>query len=94
MAAGFAGGVGLGGGACGALGAAIWIAGISALKEGRKVGYKSPIALAAIDRFVKRTDYEFECATIVGRRFADVADHAEYLRGGGCAAIIDGLAAA
>ncbi len=34
MASGFAGGVGLSGGGCGALGAAIWISGMSTLKEG------------------------------------------------------------
>jgi hypothetical protein len=34
MAAGFAGGIGLSGGACGALGAAIWIIGMNCLKEG------------------------------------------------------------
>ena len=34
MAAGFAGGIGLSGGACGALGAAIWIIGMNCLEEG------------------------------------------------------------
>jgi hypothetical protein len=93
MAAGFAGGIGLGGGACGALGAAIWIGGMNALREGRKVGFKSQVALDAIDRFLRAADFEFECAKIAGRRFENVADHAGYLRGGGCAKVLAGLAA-
>ena len=58
-----------------------------------KVEYNSPEATEAIDRFLKCTDYEFECAKIVGRKFAGVADHACYLREGGCAEVIRALAA-
>jgi hypothetical protein len=94
MAAGFAGGIGLSGGACGALGAAIWIIGTKAGKENiGAIGYQNPGALAAIDRFLASSDYEFECSTIVGRRFDDVDDHAGYLRDGGCSTIIEALAA-
>jgi hypothetical protein len=42
MAAGLAGGIGLSGGACGALGAAIWIKGMNVLKDGGQLGYKDP----------------------------------------------------
>ena len=38
-------------------------------------------------------DYEFECAGIVGRKFENIADHAGYLRDGGCAKIIEVLSA-
>jgi hypothetical protein len=94
MAAGFAGGIGLSGGACGALGAAIWILGMKNLKEGHvKLDYKAPDALALIDRFLKCTDYEFECAKIVGRKFENLEDHAHYLCLGGCSKIIETLAA-
>jgi hypothetical protein len=94
MAAGLAGGIGLCGGACGALGAAIWIIGMNSLKErGGKVAFKAPSALDAIDRFVKCTDYEFECSTIVGRKFESVGDHASYVCNGGCSKIIEVLAA-
>lgn len=94
MAAGFAGGIGLSGGACGALGAAIWIIGMNSLKErGSKIDLKSPGAIAAIDRFAKCTDFKFECSEIVGRRFENVSDHADYLRDGGCSKIIEVLAA-
>jgi hypothetical protein len=93
MAAGFAGGIGLSGGACGALGAAIWLIGMNHLKEGAgKVDFNNPAVLDIIDKFIKCSDYEFECARIVGRQFEDVSDHAEYLRDGGCANIIKVLA--
>jgi hypothetical protein len=93
MAAGFAGGIGLSGGACGALGAAIWIIGMNSSKEGvRKIEFKSPRAIDAIDRFMKCTDFEFECSEIVGRGFENIDDHAGYLRDGGCSKIIEVLA--
>jgi hypothetical protein len=94
MAAGFAGGVGLSGGACGALAAALWIAGMNSLKGGaRKLAYKAPDSLDAIDRFLKCTDHEFECAKIVGRKFDSIGDHASYVCGGGCSKVIETLAA-
>lgn len=91
MAAGFAGGIGLCGGACGALGAAIWIMTMKNAGEG-KINFKDPAAQDMIERFLKHTDYEFECSKIVGRRFDSINDHAEYLRGGGCSEIIELLA--
>jgi hypothetical protein len=93
MAAGFAGGIGLCGGACGALGAAIWIIGMNSAKErAGKVDFNNPRAFEAIDRFLKCTDYEFDCSEIIGRRFENVDDHASYLRDGGCSEIIEALA--
>jgi hypothetical protein len=94
MAAGFAGGIGLSGGACGALGAAIWIIGMNSIKKGDgKIDYKFPRANDVIDRFMKYTDYEFECSEIVGRRFENIGDHAGYLRDGSCSKVIKALAA-
>jgi len=93
MAAGFAGGIGLSGGACGALGAALWILDMKDRERGSdKVGYKSASAPEVIDRFAASTGSKFECADIVGRRFESVADHAAYLRDGGCASLIELLA--
>jgi hypothetical protein len=93
MAAGLAGGIGLCGGACGALGAAIWILGMNINKEtGGKIDFKNPQVLDLIDRFLKCTDYKFECAEIVGRKFENIADHSDYLRKGGCSEIVDILA--
>ena len=94
MAAGLAGGIGLSGGACGALGAAIWLIEMNRVKEGTgQVEFNSPEATEAIDRFLQSSDGEFECAKIVGRKFESVYDHAAYLRAGGCAKIIEALAA-
>ena len=93
MAAGFAGGIGLCGGACGALGAAIWINGMNSYKEqSGKISFSNPKALETIDRFIKCTDFKFECSEIVGRRFGNIDDHAGYLRNGGCSEIIEVLA--
>jgi hypothetical protein len=91
MAAGLAGGIGLSGGACGALGATIWLIEMARVTEGGNVEFNSPEATDAIDRFVQSTNGEFECAKIAGRKFADVHDHARYLGAGGCAKIIEAL---
>jgi hypothetical protein len=93
MAAGLAGGIGLSGGACGALGAAIWLIGVQHGTEGAGKLYENPLALAAIDRYLASADYEFECAKVVGKKFENIADHASYLRNGGCSNIIEALAA-
>ena len=94
MAAGFAGGIGLSGSACGALGAAIWIIGMNSDKEGlENMGFNNPRATDALERFLESADYEFECSKIVGRRFENIDDHAAYLRAGGCSKIIEALAA-
>jgi len=94
MAAGLAGGIGLSGGACGALGAAIWLVELKRVEDGTgKVEFNSPEAIEAIDRFLQSSDGEFECAIIAGRKFENVTDHAAYLRAGGCARIIETLAA-
>ncbi len=94
MAAGFAGGIGLSGGACGALGAAIWINRMNgSQEEDKNFNLEDPTILAMIDRYLESADYEFECSKIVGRKFENVADHASYLRDGGCSKIIEALAA-
>lgn len=94
MAAGFAGGIGLGGGGCGALGAAIWLTGVRGLQGGaERVDFQSPEGKAVIERFLECTGGESECAAICGRTFADVEQHAAYLRAGGCAPLLEALAA-
>lgn len=93
MAAGFAGGIGLSGGGCGALGAAVWLTTLNNAGESRDpTGLSSPAAQEVIDRFVVASDYEFECRDIVGRLFANVEDHATYVRDGGCGRLIEALA--
>ncbi len=94
MAAGLAGGIGLCGGGCGALGAAIWIMGMNNSREhGDEIDFEDPRALALIDRFLICTDFKFQCSEIVGRKFENIDDHARYLSDGGCAKIIEVLAA-
>jgi hypothetical protein len=92
MAAGFAGGIGLSGGACGALGAAIWIIGMKNPAEPSGFSYSETWVNDTIEKFLESSDYEFECSDIVGREFGDIDDHAAYLRAGGCAEIIKALA--
>jgi hypothetical protein len=94
MAAGLAGGIGLSGGACGALGAAIWLIGLKSGEDTHeKTGLIDPAVSATIEKFLESSAGEFECANIVGRKFKDVADHAAYVGAGGCAKIIEALAA-
>lgn len=90
MAAGLAGGIGLGGGACGALGAAVWL---DAMGGGGDHGALEARGTRVVERFLEASGHVFECSEIVGRRFADVADHAAHLRGGGCAGILEALSA-
>jgi len=93
MAAGLAGGIGFSGGACGALGAAIWIMEMNSGQDDiEKIQYKSPNAVKVIDRFMAGTGSRFGCFDLVGHKFTSVADHSRYLREGGCAEIIQALA--
>jgi hypothetical protein len=94
MAAGFAGGIGLCGGGCGALGAAIWLTGMNHPAEPIGFNFTDSWVGDMIERFLESADHEFECSKIVGREFENVADHAGYLRQGGCSKIIEALAMA
>lgn len=91
MAAGLAGGIGLSGGGCGALAAAIWITGMNHPEEKTGLSADGTTIGEVIDAFVEASDHEFECAEIAGRRFEDAADHAGYVEAGGCARILDAL---
>jgi hypothetical protein len=93
MAAGFAGGIGLSGGTCGALGAAIWILGMNGSKELVDSKVSNSRITDTIERFLNSSDFEFECSKIVGRKFENTIDHAGYIRDGGCMKIIEALAA-
>lgn len=93
MAAGFAGGIGLSGNACGALGAAIWM---NTLQRVRKNEYKYAMSDPEFERitnsFLETTDYNVECTKICGKQFASVAEHSEYIKNGGCSKLLDVLA--
>jgi hypothetical protein len=92
LLAGFAGGVGLSGEACGALGAALWLSALDEIGRGGNVDLLNPRHMTVVEKFLDAIDGGCECAAIVGRRFAGVEDHAAYVAAGGCARIIDALA--
>ncbi len=92
MAAGLAAGIGLYGGACGALGTAIWI---RTMQKGAdaKLDFNDPLVIEIIEKsFLPNSDYEFECSDIVGRKFENIEDHTQFIREGGCAELIEALA--
>jgi len=91
MAAGLAGGIGLSGGACGALGALIWIAGMDHTDEPVGFDVTNTWVGDIIEKYLESSDYEFECSEIVGRKFEHLDDHADYLHEGGCSEIIEAL---
>jgi len=95
MAAGFAGGLGLSGSACGALAAALWLAAVGELERGApRVWFNHPRLVKLADAFATQTGGRYACAEIAGRRFATVAEHAAFVRDGGCGRLIESLAAA
>ena len=90
--AGFAGGIGLSGGACGALGAAIWY---KMLQWGRLNPGKNPPMLnnpeakAVLNTFYGLTDNEMLCHKICGKKFGSAEEHSKYITDGGCKEIIE-----
>lgn len=90
MVSGLAGGIGLCGGACGALGAAIWIRSMAIQNDGhQKIGFADPGIAAVMERFLNQTDGAVTCARISGHQFDSVGRHAEFVRLGGCASLIE-----
>jgi hypothetical protein len=93
MVAGFAGGLGLSGNACGALSAAIWIKTLAwGGEHPGKSGYRNPRAKRALQAFLGAAGSEMLCHRITGRRFKNMADHSDFMKDGGCARIIEALA--
>ena len=94
MVSGFAGGMGLSGSACGALGAAIWMdslawcrknPGKSAFEYGRESSSR------IMEVFNKTTGKKILCEKITGKSFASIRDHSDFISGGGCKEIINTL---
>jgi C_GCAxxG_C_C family probable redox protein len=95
MVAGFAGGIGLSGGACGALSSTIWYKMLdwSNMNPGKAPSYfNNPDAKKILRSFYIQTDSEMLCSRICGKQFASIDEHTEYIRGGGCGKLIDSLA--
>ncbi|MCE2611593.1 C-GCAxxG-C-C family protein [Flavobacteriaceae bacterium D16] len=96
MVAGFAGGLGLSGNACGALSAAIWMQTFQwCRKNPGKIPpyFKNKPAKRILKTFKKLTGAELLCEKITGQKFENINSHATYLKNGGCEELIDGLAA-
>lgn len=91
MVAGFAGGLGLSGNACGALSAAIWMKSLDRCRESEKTSYKDPNSEIYFEKFYAVTDNEIECNKITGRVFKTVEDHTAYIKNGGCEKLISTL---
>jgi len=91
MASGFAGGLGLSGGGCGALSAAIWWKTLAWCKEhpGKNPPYfNNPDAKKVLEAFKEETNDEFSCAHISGTSFKSIDDHSTFIKKGGCARLM------
>ena len=93
MVAGFAGGLGLSGNACGALSAAIWLKTLDKVKnQNYKYTLSDPDIEAIIESFNEETSYEMECCKITGQCFKTIDEHTKFIRNGGCEKLIKILA--
>ena len=97
MASGFAGGLGLSGAACGALGTALWLKTLRWVKENPDKTppmMKNPMANELVNALKEITDGETICENICGQRFKDINEHSEYVHQGGCEKLIQTLSTA
>jgi len=95
MVAGFAGGIGLSGNACGALAASIWKTILELVKtEQWKSGISDPYSEKVLKRFYETTNYKMECHEICGKRFESIEEHTEFIKTGGCKKLLEVLSQA
>lgn len=95
MVAGFAGGLGLSGNACGALSAAIWMKSLAwcrAQVDPDKSPYDNPNATNTLNAFLSATDSKILCKDITGKCFKSIDEHSEFIKNGGCDNLINTLA--
>lgn len=95
MAAGFAGGLGLSGNACGALSAAIWMKTLKWCREnpGKLPPYiNNKVTKKILKSFKEITGGEMLCSDITGQHFETINEHSEYIHDGGCKELIEQLA--
>lgn len=89
MAAGFAGGLGLSGNACGALAAAVWF---NTLRKVKKQSYKYSLTDPELEKikeiFFNETNYKMECWKICGKRFNTINEHTAFIKNRGCNKLI------
>lgn len=89
--AGFSGGLGLSGNACGALGAAIWLKTLARVKTGRSV-ITNPEVKPTLKAFNRETGSKILCHEICGQRFHSLEEHTRFVREGGCEKLLAVLA--
>ncbi len=92
--AGFAGGLGLSGNACGALAAAIWFRLLWWCRDnpGKVPSYfYNKIVNKHLKTFLTVTNKEMKCSKICGKQFTTVEEHSEFVRQGGCSRIVEAL---
>ncbi len=93
MVAGFAGGLGLSGNACGALAATIWMNALDECKKQTgKPSYNTPKEKNTVKAFYGGTDDEILCYKISGQNFKTIDDHTQFIKNGGCDKLINLLA--
>ena len=95
MVAGFAGGLGLFGGACGALSAAIWKKMLDWCREHPDKDppyFNNKSANEILKAFKDETGGEMRCREICGHQFAHLGQHTEYVNQGGCKDLMSVLA--
>ena len=89
MVAGLAGGMGLSGNACGALGAAIWMNTIEVNKEeSNKFSLYHQKAKKTLKTFLDNTDSKILCSEVCGVKFQTIDEHTEFVKKGGCDKLI------
>lgn len=94
IVAGLAGGMGLSGNGCGALGAAIWKNTLNRVREGNyKYSLSDPVLEKTIKTFYDETGFEMECNKICGKKFNSIKEHTDFIKDGGCDKLIKVLAA-
>jgi hypothetical protein len=91
MVAGFAGGLGLSGMACGALAAAAWLKILPRARSGKSMFF-TPESKKILREFKAATGSEILCHRICGRRFDTIEDHSKFIKEGGCEKLINLLA--
>ena len=93
MVAGFAGGLGLSGNACGALSTAIWMNSLAWAKDHPdKSTFKNKNAKATLKAFNKETNSEMLCHNICQQQFKTIDEHTQFIKNGGCSKLIETLA--
>jgi len=93
MVAGFAGGLGLSGNACGALSTAIWMNSLKWVKEHpEKSAFKNKNAKATLETFNEETNSEMLCHNICQQQFKTIEEHTQFIKNGGCNKLIETLA--